>query len=84
MRQAIITKYHGPTNARGSRIGVRSQAGRKYYPWDDALDVRENHAAAAFEYAHAMRWLLDGDTLVGGALPDGTGYAFVIVRGNGG
>lgn len=74
--QAIITKYHGATNTRGSRISARSQAGRKFYSWDYALGVEENHKAAAQQYASEMKW---GREWEGGALPDDTGYAFVRV-----
>ena len=81
MRQSIITKYHGPTDSMGARISVRSQAGRRYYAWDHALDVNDNHYAAAKTYAESMGWLGKGGSyvLMGGGLPDGTGNAYVIV-----
>lgn len=74
MRQAIVTRYAGPTNHRGSRIIVRAQAGRMTVPWDDALDVADNHRSAA--RAFAQRWDWAGEWM-GGAMPDDTGYAFV-------
>lgn len=84
MRQAIVTKYLGPTNHRGSRILVKAQAGRMTVPWDHALDSDDNHTAAAYQYAkakgwigqeaHAQRW-----ALAGGGLPDGTGNCYVLI-----
>jgi hypothetical protein len=78
MRQAIVTKYLGPTNFRGARVKASAQAGNIVIPWDDALDMDENHAAAAHKFANGRDWLAYS-TLVGGALPDGTGYCFVLV-----
>lgn len=76
--QAITTKYLGATNYRGSRIVARAQAGRVIVSWDDALDVEPNHTAAAVALAEKYGWT-ERNTLVGGALPDDTGYAFVMV-----
>lgn len=39
MRQAITTKYIGPTKHRGSRVVARAQAGEVTLAWDDALDI---------------------------------------------
>ncbi len=85
MRQAIVTKYLGPTNHRGSRVKATAQAGSMVYSWDDALDADENHAKAATAYAESKEWLwknADGTPsmrLVGGAMPDGSGYCFVLI-----
>ena len=76
MYQAIKTKYHGPTNARGSRLTARCQAKRITVGWAHALSVEANHRAAAMELVRSMGW---GGEWYGGALPDGTGYAFVRV-----
>jgi hypothetical protein len=72
-RQAIETRYAGPTNSRGSRIIVTAQAGRLIVPWDDALDVNENHAVAAQMFIDRMGW---GGNWVGGGTEDG----FVFVQ----
>ena len=58
-RSAIRTKYVGPTDHRGSRISATGPARdswgdktcRVMYDWDYAIDVRENHAAAAQAWA---------------------------------
>lgn len=79
MRQAIVTKYLGPTNHRGARVKATAQAGSVTIPWDDALDVADNHTAAAHVLCKRLEWPFSPGTLVGGALPDGTGYCFVMV-----
>lgn len=56
---------------------LRSQAGTRFYAWDDGLGQEENHDAAANRYARDMQWL---GRLVGGGLPDGTGNAYVFVK----
>jgi hypothetical protein len=72
--QAIVTKYHGPTDTRGSRISARAQVGRVYVPYDDALDSTENHKAAARALCERYGWK---GTLVEGGLPEG-GTVFVF------
>lgn len=47
MRQAITTKYHGPSHVKGSRVSARCQRGSITLPWNDALNSDENHRAAA-------------------------------------
>lgn len=73
--QSIITKFHGPTNHNGSRVTARCQARRITIPWDHALNPPENHAKACEALVDLMEW---GGDWVGGALPDGTGYAWVV------
>ena len=77
MRQAIVTKYLGPTNMRGSRVVATCQAGSLTVGWDHALDAPANHTAAARELAEHMGW---HGTWVGGAMP-GAGYCYVMLRG---
>lgn len=74
MRQAIATKYLGPTNHRGARIVATCQAGTLTAPWDDDYDVDGNHTATAYALALHMGW---SGTWHGGGLPDGTGNAYV-------
>lgn len=75
MRQAIVTKYHGPTNLRGSRIVARSQAGAKIVSYDHSLNAEDNHKAAAKALATKLGW---SGHWSGGGLPDGRGYAFIM------
>ena len=54
--QAIRTKYHGPTNTRGSRISAQCEAGRVYVPYDHALSIDGNHKAACDALLDRMGW----------------------------
>ncbi len=76
--QAIITKYLGPTNARGARVVAKCQAGKVTVPWDHAKGVDENHAAACLALTTRLNW---GRGWVGGAMPDDSGFAFVRIDG---
>ena len=69
MRQAIVTKYHGPTNTRGARVSATAQAGRIYVEWEDGLGIEANHAAAAEAFARKFDWF---GRWVQGGLPDGS------------
>jgi hypothetical protein len=85
MRQAITTRFLGPTNHRGSRVKARCQAGSLFWSWDHAHDPEQNHDDAANALARKLGWIgPDSDWfLVGGGLPDGTGNAYVLVRSTG-
>lgn len=74
MRQAIVTKYHGPGNVRGSRVKATAAAGSVILGWDDRLNVEENHKAAAKVLAEKFGWR---GCWVGGAMP-GAGYVFAM------
>ena len=54
--QTIRTKYHGPTNTRGSRISAQCEAGRIYVPYNYALSAYGNHAAAAVTLLRKLGW----------------------------
>lgn len=75
--QAIVTKYHGPTDHNGSRITARADAGRISVSWDYALNDEQNHDAAALALAVKLGWAVD---LVGGGLPTRDGNAYVMVK----
>ena len=75
-RQAIVTKYLGPTNHRGSRIKAKCEAGTITIPWDSAFDVAENHAHAAKQLASKLDWR--GPWTLG-ALPSNDGYVLVML-----
>lgn len=69
-RQAILTRYHGPTNHRGTRISATAQAGRISVSYDYALNSGDNHAAAAKHLAEQFGWNdFDGEW-IGGQLPN--------------
>jgi hypothetical protein len=80
--QAIRTRYIGPSNVRGSRIQAKCEARTLYMPYDHALNLEGNHAAACEAlllvmqwspkrvggvFAHDYYWISINDTQTGGA-----------------
>lgn len=74
--QAIITKYFGPTNSRGSRIKAQCAAGSVTIPYPYALWGQERHRAAAVALCQKLQWT-DHGALLGGQLHTGD-YVFVF------
>lgn len=72
--QAIVTKYFGPTNVRGSRVKAKAEAGSITLHWDDALDVEDNHHRAAKALAEKLGW---GGRWFCGGLPGNEGNVYV-------
>ena len=54
--QAILTRYIGPTNFRGTRVRASCAAGSIIVPWDDALGIDANHAAARRALVRKLDW----------------------------
>jgi hypothetical protein len=80
MRQSITTYFIGPTNIKGARIKARAGAGTSVtLPWDHALDIHDNHRAAASALALKNGWT--GDFVAGG-MADGS-RVFVNVSDDG-
>lgn len=77
MKQAILTKYLGPTNHRGARIKAWCSGGQLIMPWDHSLSVESNHAAAGQALVKKRGWHYQYSMA---PLPDGTGYCFVQVE----
>lgn len=67
--QAIVTKYFGAGNVRGSRVKATCQGGSVTLEWDDSVNSDLNHKRAALALASKLNW--DGVWISGG-LPDGT------------
>ena len=73
--KAILTKYHGPTNTRGSRITATDGDGNRVsIPYPHHESDNDKHAAAVRALMEKMRW--DGQ-LVGGWTPGGTAWVFL-------
>lgn len=74
--RAILTRYLGPTDTRGSRVKATAGGGSSVMvPWDHSLNADDNHAAAAAALA-AKLW--GGNCqLTGGCCRDG-GFAFTV------
>lgn len=75
MSQAIITRYHGPGNVRGSRIKATAWAGSITLNYEPSLSADENHAAAAKALADKFKWR--GCWFSGGH-PDGDGSMIYV------
>jgi hypothetical protein len=75
--KAIVTKYHGATNFRGARISATAEGvGRIYVSYPHKLSGEDVHRLAAETLCKKYGWELP---LVGGGLPDLTGYAFCFI-----
>ena len=76
--RVIVTKFHGPTNRRGSRVSASDPGTgrRKYFDWAHNLNPEENHKHAAEDFAKQIEW--DGDWTGGD-----TGTGMVWVRSDG-
>ena len=62
---AIETRYHGPTNTKGSHIVASANGHRLTIGVDNAVSVADNHANAAKELARKLGWrggLIGGHT----------------------
>lgn len=75
--QAIETKYLGPTNYRGTRIKATAAAGALVFDYDHALNLADNHEAAARALLAKLEWDQDMAELHQGALPSGN-YCFIV------
>lgn len=82
--QTIETKYHGPTDTRGSRISATA-SGRRERVWvsyDNALNAEGNHMAAALKLMEVLNWT---GRYIGGRTPAGMVFvhahsSYVIAR----
>jgi hypothetical protein len=75
-RPAIVTTFRGPADSRGSCVIARCEAKRISVPWDHAMDVGANHAAAALQLMDQLGWSERNDLVMGGTRD---GYVFVQV-----
>lgn len=75
--KAIITKYHGPTNYKGSRITATDEDGNRAtisYPYE--LSGEAVHRKAAQALCDKMGWQ---GTLAGGSLKHGYVFTFMDI-----
>lgn len=76
--KAIVTKYHGPSGARGGRISATAEGGNRItipYPHEIG-GIDERHRAAAEALCAKKGWS-HPERLVKGMLPDGKSHVFV-------
>jgi hypothetical protein len=78
MLQAIVTRYHGPTNTRGLRYSASASAwaGRAIRACDNAVNAETNSALAARKLAEKFGW---HGIFVAGGMPDGKGRVYVHI-----
>lgn len=76
MRQAIVTKYLGPTNTRSGRIKATAFAGSVTIEYDAGLSQDSNHLAAARKLAEKFKWR--GKWIAGG-MPSEDGNVYVNI-----
>ena len=72
--QAIRTRYHGPSNVRGSRISAKCEAGSIIVGYNHALSTDGNHAAAAAALVRKLGWDKQGYAPMYGGNFDGDEY----------
>lgn len=73
-RQAISTKFLGPTNCHGARIKATAQAGSVTVPYDHSQSTTGAHDKAAQALIDKFGW--GGDWLSGGSA-DERGYTYL-------
>jgi len=72
--KAILTKYFGPGNSKGTRIKAWELDGHcVFYSYNYALSSEANHRSAAEKLRDKMGW--SGELVAGGTKD---GYAFVF------
>lgn len=76
--KAILVKYHGPSNTRGSRYTAKAEGNPSLtLSYNHALGADENAKAAAVALVKRMKWNCG---VVGGTLPNGDRCYVLIPR----
>jgi hypothetical protein len=73
---AIMSKYHGPTDTRGSKVRAKVDGYTVTVGYASELDSEANHRAAVVALCAKLNW--DADRFFGGSLDDGR-WAWVPV-----
>jgi len=77
--QAIITKYLPATNTKGSRIKATAEAGSVTIPYSYEVNEAGAHRLAAQALTDKLGWTTNSyGALIGGGLPNNSGYVFVF------
>jgi hypothetical protein len=74
--KAITTRYHGPTDTRGSRISATDGDNRISIPYPYELNTDAGHRKAALALCNKLKWS-KCDTLISGGLKTGNVYVFL-------
>jgi len=78
--QAIVTKYLGPTNFKGSRIKATCDAGSVTIGYPHHASQYDAHRIAAGALADKLGWTEENGhgPMIGGGAPGGRGEVFVF------
>jgi hypothetical protein len=76
--KTIMTKYHGPTNTRGSRISASDGDTTVSIPYPHELSGNAVHIAALRAFCEKLNWT---GTLIGGYTKTGMVFIFQSVLG---
>lgn len=72
--KAILVKYHGPTDTKGSRYSASDSDGNQVYvEVDDALSMADSQERAVHALCEKMAWT---GTLIAGSLGKDTVYVW--------
>lgn len=57
--QIIETKYHGPTNTKGSKVSATASGckARVTLSWDNSFNSEDNHKRAALALMEKLDWI---------------------------
>lgn len=78
--KAILTKYLGPTNSRGSRIKASAEGVPSITVSFDYAERDGGRYLAACQLANKYGWLRDDYQLVEGGLPNGESVFVMVPR----
>lgn len=80
--QAIVVKYLGPTNSRGSRLKAYADAGSITISYPYELNREDGYLKAAEALREKLGWTGEHyGALVSGGLPNNGGTVFVMTWG---
>jgi len=80
--RCITTKYLGPTNTKGTRVKASGYNSHTTVSWDYSRSTYHNHERAARTLALLNGWMDEHTVLLGGALPNSDGHAFLVPPDN--
>lgn len=78
MRQAIITKFLGPTNTKGARIKASCAGGSLTIPYPHELNTDDAHMFAALQLSDKLEWSAHVSEWIAGSVhTHKSGYVYV-------
>lgn len=74
--QAILTKYLGPTNTRGSRVIAYCDGGRISVAYQYNMSPEGNHRYAILKLGIKLGWIQEADAQLNTDYPSAPGWHF--------